>query len=311
MLTQLLPWLLVATGFTGAFTLRFVWRMLCSMLITPPSVQVHLATGAGSLDSLRTALRQARREILVLARSFSARPIAQLLVDAKQRGVQVELLIDAACERDRGSDVPFFLDQGLPPQVSAAEVLGPEVLVLIDGRTLLTGGFASPPQEGDDSTVNLLELKGHPEVFQVYRQLVQDHRQDARPAQKPQPAPAFKPPPSPPERTQAAPPPQQPAASRPAPAPAPQPARSAPAPAPQPAERKVAAAATAKMPALASPLPAAPAPGSPAAATAAAAARLAAAPPPEPAAAASKADETPLPAGFDFAALRKTIQGAA
>ncbi len=179
--------LLLATGFTGALTLRFVWRMLSLLFVTSPSLRVHLATGTGSLDPLRNALKRARREVRVLARSFCARPIAQALLDAEQRGVTVELLIDAACERDRASDVSFFLEQGFQPQVSAAEVLGPEVILLIDGRTILAGGFASPATEGDDSTINLMEIKGHPEVFEVYRELLKDHSCDARPAEKPQP----------------------------------------------------------------------------------------------------------------------------
>jgi len=368
--------LLLATGLTGAFTLRFVWRMLCLLFVTPPSVTVHLATGTGSLDPLRSALKRARREILVLARSFSARPIAQALIDAKMRGLSVDLLLDAACERDRSSDVSYFLDQGFQPRVSAAEVLGPEVMLLIDGRTLLTGGFASPPEEGDDSTVNLMEIKGHPEVFKLYRQLVEDHRSEARSAQKPQPAqPALKVHSTPAERTPAAPAPQPFARPTPAPQPAARtvPAPSAPAPQTPPAppaprmpappvERSVPAAASptprpqpapvtpppaarvpapAPAPAPASPRPtpvsaaAPPAPPAPAPAPAAKApvsrpksAPRAPAPTPPPAPAAPEpeaaaeeqnppsdtdttAEETPLPPGFDFAALRKAIQGAA
>ncbi len=359
--------LLLATGFTGALTLRFLWRMLCQLFVAPPSVLVHLATGTGSLDPLRTALKRARREVLVLARSFAARPIAQALVEAKMRGLNVELLLDAACERDRSSDVAFFLDQGLPAQVSAAEVLGPEVTMLIDGRTILAGGFASPPEEGDDSTVNLLEIKGHPEVLQTYRQLVQDHRSEARPAQKPQPAqPAPKPHPAPAEQrtppvpasrpfAPVTPPPQPAARTVPAPAPAPQtppappapapaprapaalvertvPAAAAPAPRPQPAPAArppapaLAPAAARPAPAPAAPTPApAPAPAAKAPSSRSKSVQRAAAPAPapqptaeepppppenEPEANADEA-ETPLPPGFDFAALRRAIQGAA
>jgi hypothetical protein len=282
---------------------------------------------------LRSALKRARREVRVLARTFCARPIAQALIETRLRGLTVELLIDAACERDRTSDVAFFLDQGFQPQVSASEVLGSDVILLIDGRTIFAGGFASPPEEGDDSTVNLMEIKGHPEVFQTYRQLLDDHRGEARAAQKPQPnQPALRiqaPPPERPMPTQQpqpriAPTPVAPTSERSVPAPAapvlPTPAAIAPplapraptaAPVPAPTVPRPAPAPTVPAPAVKVPAPAAaarvpaPAPTPPAPVA-----------PPTPAAEdATKKDEaegsdaeTPLPPGFDFAALRKAIQ---
>jgi hypothetical protein len=324
--------LLVATGFTGAFTLRFVWRMLSMWLITPPSLTVHLATGVGSLEVLRSALKRARREVRVLARTFCARPIAQALIETRLRGLTVELLIDAACERDRTSDVVFFLDQGFQPQVSASEVLGPDVILLLDGRTIFTGGFASPPEEGDDSTVNLLEIKGHPEVFQSYRQLLDDHRSEARAAQKPQPAqPALRiqaPPPERPTPTQQpqpriAPTPIAPPSERSIPAPAAQ-VPQAPAAAAPSATPRVPTPAPAPAPTVARPVPAPTIPAAAARVPAPAPAARTVAPTPPPAPAPTppaptvedtgkkpetEGDaETPLPPGFDFAALRKAIQ---
>ena len=88
-------WLLLATGFTGALTLAFVLRRIHCWLVTPPSIEAFHSPKGGCTEAVVRELKHARREILVQAYSFTSKVIAQALVDAKLRGVHVEIILDA------------------------------------------------------------------------------------------------------------------------------------------------------------------------------------------------------------------------
>ena len=81
-------WLLLATGFTGALTLLFCARRVHALFRTPPSVAVHFSPKGGATEAVLRELKAARREVLVLAYSFSSKPIAEALVAAKTRALR-------------------------------------------------------------------------------------------------------------------------------------------------------------------------------------------------------------------------------
>ena len=187
-------WLYLATGFTGAWTLHFLWQQVHRLFVTPPAVDVHISNGADCLDLLLSALKRARREVLVLARTLHAPPVALALVAAKLRKVQVEILLDPACERDQGSDLPLLQEQGLQPLTIAPDAISMGSVIVIDGREVFCGGFTSGAEVGPDSTVDLLHFKGHPEIVLAYRQHFTNEKLNARPATvRPKTPPAVSP----------------------------------------------------------------------------------------------------------------------
>jgi phosphatidylserine/phosphatidylglycerophosphate/cardiolipin synthase-like enzyme len=183
-----LNWLLVATGFTGALTLLYLLRVLYHSWHTPASVQVHFSPKGGCTEAVVRELGQARHEVQVLAYSFTSKPIAQALVEAKLRGVHVEIILDHSNEQEAYSDLHFFLEQGLVPVIDAHHAIAHNKVMIIDGRTLLTGSFNFTNQAEHDNAENLLVLKGHPELARAYRQNFAVHKEHAREAQRKAPA---------------------------------------------------------------------------------------------------------------------------
>jgi phosphatidylserine/phosphatidylglycerophosphate/cardiolipin synthase-like enzyme len=179
-----MDWLLLATGFTGGLTFIFGIRWLHRLVATPPSVAVHFSPKGGCTDALVAELKMARREILIQAYSFSSKPIAQALVDAKTRGVVVEVLLDKSNETEEYSDLHLFMDQGLAPHIDAQHAIAHNKIMLIDGRTLITGSFNFTHNAEAENAENLLVIKGHPELLIAYRKNFQAHKAHCQPAQK-------------------------------------------------------------------------------------------------------------------------------
>jgi phosphatidylserine/phosphatidylglycerophosphate/cardiolipin synthase-like enzyme len=176
-----MDWLLLATGVTGGITLDFVVRWLFRRIVTPPSVMSHFSPKGGCTDAIVHELKRARREVLVLAYSFSSKPIAQALIDAKTRGVKVELLLDKSNEQEAYSDLAFFIEQGLAPLIDSHHAIAHNKVIVIDRRTLLTGSFNFTHQAEAENAENLLIIKGHPELVSMYRTDFETHKSHSAP----------------------------------------------------------------------------------------------------------------------------------
>ena len=100
MLFKVWEYLLIATGFFGALTVVFLLRKLHQWISTPFSATVFHSPKGGCTEAVVAELNRARREILVQAYSFTSKPIAEALIAAKGRGVNVEILLDKSNEAE-------------------------------------------------------------------------------------------------------------------------------------------------------------------------------------------------------------------
>jgi phosphatidylserine/phosphatidylglycerophosphate/cardiolipin synthase-like enzyme len=175
-----MDWLLIATGFTGALTLLYLLRTAYHAWFTPPSLDPHFSPKGGCTDAIVREIQRARREILVLAYSFTSKSIAQALVDAKLRGVHVDIVLDFSNEHEVYSDLHFFLEQGLAPLIDAHHAIAHNKVMIIDNRTLLTGSFNFTQHAENDNGENLLVIKGHPELIRAYKENFHSHKAHAR-----------------------------------------------------------------------------------------------------------------------------------
>ncbi|HTU23180.1 MAG TPA: phospholipase D family protein [Gemmataceae bacterium] len=175
--------LLIATGFFGALTLLYLLRTAYHAWFIPPSVEAHFSPKGGCTDAIVHEIQHARHEILVLAYSFTSKPIAQALVDAKLRGVHVDIVLDHSNEHEMYTDLHFFLEQGLVPLIDPQHAIAHNKVMVLDNRTLLTGSFNFTQHAESDNAENLLVIKGHPELVRAYKENFHAHKSHARPAE--------------------------------------------------------------------------------------------------------------------------------
>lgn len=173
-------WLSMATGFTGALTLVYLARLAHRFIHAPAVITANFSPKGGCTDTVVHHLQAARHEVLVLAYSFTSRPIAQALVDAKLRGVHVEVVLDHSNEKDAYSDLHFFLEQGLTPVIDPHHAIAHNKVMIIDNHTLVTGSFNFTSHAENENAENLLVIKGHPELVHAYREDFQHHKGHSR-----------------------------------------------------------------------------------------------------------------------------------
>src|SRR5262249_9678915 len=138
-------------------------------------------------------LQKARREVLVQAYSFTADPITYALVDAKKRGVHVDIVLDRSNEQEGYSDLHIFLEHGLAPLIDHSHAIAHNKVMIIDQKVLVTGSYNFTNQAENENAENLLIIKGNPDLLHAYRQNFLTHKGHSKaPQLKATPAPAAK-----------------------------------------------------------------------------------------------------------------------
>jgi phosphatidylserine/phosphatidylglycerophosphate/cardiolipin synthase-like enzyme len=181
--SQTLMWLQIATGFWGALTLVYWFRWLGRKLGRIPSLTVRFSPKGGCQDAIVQELQKARREILVQAYSFTADPLTFALVDAKQRGVDVQILLDKSNEVERYSDLSIFLEKGLQPLIDASHAIAHNKVIIIDQKVIVTGSYNFTNQAENENAENALIIKGHPELAKLYRDNFLSHKEHCKTAE--------------------------------------------------------------------------------------------------------------------------------
>jgi phosphatidylserine/phosphatidylglycerophosphate/cardiolipin synthase-like enzyme len=178
-----LMWIQIATGATGTLTLMFLLRTLMRKLGFVLDIQVFFSPKGGCQEAIVRELLKARREVLVQAYSFTADPLTNALVEAKKRGVQVDIVLDKSNEVERYSDLHIFIEQGLEPHVDHEHAIAHNKIMIIDKKVIITGSFNFTNQAEHENAENLMIIKGHPDLVKWYRENFFKHREHSKPAQ--------------------------------------------------------------------------------------------------------------------------------
>lgn len=127
------------------------------------------------------AIHGAKRQILVQAFSFTHRKIAQALIDAKRRGVDVQLIADGEQIRkmQRGL-VPEIAAAGVPTFVDREHDSAHNKIMVIDTGSpqsiVITGSFNFTHAAQYRNAENLLIFRGNAQLTQAYLNNWQRHR---------------------------------------------------------------------------------------------------------------------------------------
>src|SRR5262245_3498884 len=169
-------WMLLAIGFTGALTLIFWLRCLARVFLPPLTLGAHFSPKGGCTDMIVSEILGARHEILVLAYSFSSKPITEALIAAKGRGIRVQVILDKSNEQDTYTTLPQLLAHHIPTLIDGHHAIAHNKVMLIDGHTVVTGSFNFTHQAEIENAENLLIIRRHRELARSYRQNFDAHK---------------------------------------------------------------------------------------------------------------------------------------
>ena len=123
-----------------------------------PASHVYFSPKGGCTKAITDAIGQAKQSILVQAYSFTSYPIAEALIDAQKRGVKVEMVIDKRRIHERKVKIGLLAKGGVVVYLDGQHAKAHSKVMIIDGKTVITGSFNFSASAEESNLENLLIL---------------------------------------------------------------------------------------------------------------------------------------------------------
>ena len=133
--------------------------LFLAVSIQAADIQVYFSPKGGCTEAVVANLDKATNTILVQAYSFNSAPIAKALVDAKKRGVKVLVILDKSQRTEKYSSADFIQHAGIPTFIDAKHAIAHNKIMVIDGKTVLTGSFNFTKAAEENNAENLLVIQ--------------------------------------------------------------------------------------------------------------------------------------------------------
>jgi phosphatidylserine/phosphatidylglycerophosphate/cardiolipin synthase-like enzyme len=121
--------------------------------------EVYFSPRGGCTEAVVREVGKARKTVWVQAYSFTSAPIARALVEASRRGVKVRVILDRSQRSERYTAADFLAHAGIPVYIDARHAIAHDKVMVIDGRTVLTGSFNFTKSAEENNSENLLVLR--------------------------------------------------------------------------------------------------------------------------------------------------------
>ena len=138
-------------------------------------ITVYFSPSGGCTEAVVGQIEKAQKTIRLQAYSFTSAAIAKALVDVHKRGVDIVAVLDKSQRTEKYSGATFLLNEGIPTLIDAKHAIAHNKIILIDGRTIITGSFNFTKAAEESNAENLLIIEGKPELYSAYQRNFDDH----------------------------------------------------------------------------------------------------------------------------------------
>jgi len=144
---------------------------MAAPVMAKPTVAVGFSPSASqnALQLVLSTINSARRNIDVAAYSFTSKPVAAVLVAAKNRGVAVRVVADEKSNTDKYTAITFLANQGVSVRLNGRYAIMHNKFMVIDGDTVQTGSFNYTASAVSRNAENAIRVKGVPELAKAYQ----------------------------------------------------------------------------------------------------------------------------------------------
>lgn len=142
-----------------------------SVAVANPQVEVGFTppvNGRSSLDVVLDGINHTQTQVLVAAYSFTSKPIAEALVNAKARGVEVHVVADAKANDAHYSAVTFLANHGVPVRLNDRYAIMHNKFMVLDGRNVETGSFNYTQAAAKSNAENAILMLDVPDIASKY-----------------------------------------------------------------------------------------------------------------------------------------------
>lgn len=132
------------------------------------SYDVGFSPEGTGLQQVLTVINGAKKSIHVAAYSFTSKPIAQALLQASKRGVDVKVIADQKSNSGKYSATTYLANNKIQVKLDGNYPIFHHKFMVVDGNTLETGSFNYSAAAANKNAENVLVLHSIPSLAQTY-----------------------------------------------------------------------------------------------------------------------------------------------
>jgi phosphatidylserine/phosphatidylglycerophosphate/cardiolipin synthase-like enzyme len=144
-------------------------------------VEVHFSPKGGCTEAVIRELAAAKTSVCVQAYSFTSEPIAKAILAARQRGLKVEVVLDKSNRTTQYSGATFLLNQGIDVLIDDRHAIAHNKVMILDGKTVITGSFNFTRAAEDNNAENLLIIHDCAPLAESYLANFREHQAHSEP----------------------------------------------------------------------------------------------------------------------------------
>lgn len=133
-----------------------------------PTIKFAFSPKQGATDAIIKQIQQAKKSIRVAAYAFTSKPIANALVKARKRGINVMVVLDGKSSKQQHSLYAFLLENNIPTRRNYAYSIMHNKFIIIDEEILQSGSFNYSSSAEKRNAENILIISHDHKVISGY-----------------------------------------------------------------------------------------------------------------------------------------------
>lgn len=142
--------------------------------VAQPTVQAGFSPERSALQLVLNTIDAAQKSIRLMGYSFTSPEVSRSLIQAKQRGVDVKVVLDWKANNAKGSAgaaaMNLLVNAGIPVRTVSQFKIMHDKVIITDGRNVETGSFNFSRAAARSNSENALVIRDYPVLADTYLQ---------------------------------------------------------------------------------------------------------------------------------------------
>ncbi|MCL2473429.1 MAG: phospholipase D family protein [Alphaproteobacteria bacterium] len=135
----------------------------------PAHTEIAFSPKQGAQELTIKVVNSSKESIKIAAYSFTSRPLAESIIAANKRGVQVQVVVDKSqVKKNSKSIVDQLLEEKIPIRVDYKHAIQHNKYIIADGKTVQTGSFNYSAAAQNRNAENVIVLWNIPKIAKIY-----------------------------------------------------------------------------------------------------------------------------------------------
>jgi len=124
--------------------------------------------GASCEDLLVNTINNTRQSLLIQAYSFTSKPIAEAVLNAFKRKVDVRVIVDKSQTGEKYTSATFLKNAGIPVVIDTAPAIAHNKVMIFDQQAVFTGSFNFTKSAQQRNAENGVIVRGDAAIVKAY-----------------------------------------------------------------------------------------------------------------------------------------------